>query len=163
MIFGETAQVALELIVTRPSFCGAALWVRDRRFGEPELFAPSATLVANMIRFRRLQPQREAPSLFEKEPGYLLGLVEKELFGSQPLRSAAAEAASNRAYSPFLLSPNLCESLDGELIVVFTKGGKQLIAAESYTDGASKSVVVPVDTLEELLSRAEQWLIALGN
>ena len=57
-----------------------------------------------------------------------------------------------------MLSPNLCESLDGYLVIVVSDGHEQMILARDYIDGAVLESRAPEGTIENVVEAAEEVL-----
>jgi hypothetical protein len=156
MLIGDKRQLALELTPTERGFCGAALWIGGAQIGNPEEYGVAGALAEAFEGFRKKEPLRDDEALFSLEANELLDQVDEALFGDSGELDNAILGAQR--FGPFLLSPNLCESLDDYLIVVVSRGNSQRVIARSCSGGDSLEAFIPKRTLEQAMSTAERLL-----
>ena len=158
-LVGDSDVVGVELAEGPSGFGGMRLWLNGHPIGGPELYGTVGALAEGLARFRSRANERVSPKFFLESARWCLDTVQDALFGpSEDLKSSVSSA---QQYGAFLLSPNLCESLDGYLIVVVSDGHEQRIIARSYVDGAAVEVRAPQGTIEHVFEAAEAALVAV--
>lgn len=150
MIIGDQKNLAMELIDGPVGFCGLRLWIAGQGFGEPELYAPLATIRCQSDWFRSQTNLRVSPDLFSEPASVVLVQTHDAIFGEADSLEQAATAAER--YSAFILSPNFCESLDGLVVVVVSDGGYQRVIVREDSQAQIHEVLVADGTLESLLA-----------
>lgn len=152
-LVGNPEVVAVELVAGPAGFCGMRLWLNRQAVGDPELYGPAGALAEGLSRFRARESKRVDPSLFSASASTCLDAVGDALFG--PSRGLRSSVLDLQRYGAFLLSPNLCESLDDYLIIVVSDASQQRVLSRSYIDGTVVEVGAPASTIESVFEATE--------
>lgn len=155
---GDERSVGIRLVPGPPGFCGMELSLNGRRLGEPELYAPSATLAAQLASFRSRAAARVSPSLFARSARDCLDTIHHALFDLGEERTLEESWKAGETFGPFLLSPDLCESLDAYFIVVMSDGTEQRVIARTPGNADVIEARFSEGRLEQVFGLAEQEL-----
>ena len=160
-LIGDVNVVGMQLTAGPTGFCGMSLWLHGHALGDRELFGTTESLREGLARFRSRAEERVRPTFFAESSERCLDTVHDALFG--PSTDLNDAVLNGQNFGAFLLSPNLCESLDQYLIVVVSDGNQQRIISRDYLDGAVVEITVPDGTIEHVLETAENTLAALPS
>ncbi len=155
-LIGDANLVGVQLDAGPMGFCGIRLWLKGHPVGDPALYGTTGALVEQLARFRSRAFERVNPMLFRESSQRCLDIIYDTLFDANG--DLADSVSSIQQYGAFLLSPNLCESLDDYLVVVVSDGREQRIVTRHFIDSDVLELRVPESTIEHVFEDVEEAL-----